>query len=294
MNLDNRNHKFGIDLERFRNADFREAKFIIYFSQLNETQKETLLKSIKIGATQVGISRDTPIEKIKEVMEEINPIIFSESIGQQDGMGYTQPVRHRFRRNNVYIFGRAEMDIICRLILKTKKNNKNISLTDLHQIGRLIMYYPQRIESVIREELPGLTWDNTISTIAQPQVVQEENTENLNENEISLEEISRITERIENDSSSHVPDILLPKNKKKIKRFQEEIMNSLDEYVERTISVPIGGEYSNNASIRVMQTEATAPILRAVEHTDYELHIDEANNNEEALRIFRPWSGDQN
>lgn len=151
----------------------RTDKLIIRFHNIDEASQATFIKRIKETAPQRAIKVGDRISKqtIKEILNEINPIIFSEHRGNW----YPENSYRNFNKSSIQTAGDHSFKVLCQIIYLAG-TGKKIPHNLLRQIIRLTHGETNRIDTFLRaaidttqiptEETPGQPIEISLETLA--------------------------------------------------------------------------------------------------------------------------------
>lgn len=192
-------------------------RFTVRFNDINEQQKINLTKSIKETAPQSTIrhtEKGPTIEQLYKILEEINPIIFSE----HDGDGFRAST-NRFRKYwttqlEGYRFKQLCIAIYCIIYRKKAKTYK-----DLRRILATTSTDYTKTEDLIRSHLEHNRLEIT------PTITPIE--------DIGVENISTAARRAEREGAGRIPQELLEREEIVISPTIVEPINEIEHVTEQ-------------------------------------------------------------
>jgi len=169
-------------------------KFVLRHNDLSEEKKEEFLISLKSAATQSTIRYANPEKtiKIKEVLKEINPIIFSEKEDNNNWRNSKRYNNNRTKNIASYNFNRLCSYIYRIIFLKKELNNEML---------RKLVY------------LTSNSWDKATQFIIENHLDEnnpiEEEQERINRiNDIGLSDIEEASRSAIRNGANNLPDII--------------------------------------------------------------------------------------
>jgi len=193
--MSNKQH-LNIDLSPI--WDYPQDTFTIRYNDINKKQQKILTKRIKNVPTisTIKTSNNFTPQTIHSVLQEINPIIFSE---RANLYSYRQATGQSFGIYKVRAITSDYYKDLCRSIYYLLKSNKNITSTQFHTIIHTTLYpYNQDIYEELKDKFFSLT--NSAST--HPLIEQ---CSPLNCEPISINQVRNTREQTESDNNDRPP-----------------------------------------------------------------------------------------